>query len=246
MNLHLIIGLVVLLVLFAVGILLVIRFYLFRNVTDVTSRLNKLSEDHSRKEEAAKQTLAEAEQKASAMLARAEEDVSDMKIKGGKEIQMEREQVIKAARLQSDHIVQQANKTRDFLLAELDEKVRDAAVTKACELLQQVIPDNLRRGVHTLQVRHMISGGLQGLSAVNFAAGTGDLRITSAYNLAEDERDNLHNELRARVGMSVQISEETDSDLIAGLVITVGGLVIDGSLKYSIQEAAKNVGHTTT
>ncbi len=246
MDTQLVIGLVVLLVLFAVGILLVIRFYLFRNVTDVTSRLDKLSEDHSRKEEAARQTLAEAEQKASAMLARAEKDVSDMKIKGEKEIQIEREQVIKAARLQSDHIVQQANKTRDFLLAELDEKVREAAIVQACELVQQVIPDNLRRGVHVLQVRHMLGGGLQGLAAANFPAGPGDVHITSAYDLAEDERDNLHNELRTRVGMGAQISDETDPSLIAGLVITVGGLVIDGSLKHSIQEAAKNAGHTTT
>jgi F0F1-type ATP synthase delta subunit len=47
--------------------------------------------------------------------------------------------------------------------------------------------------------------------------------------------------LRKRVGDDIEIKEETDSGLIAGFSIALGGVVVDGSLEHKIQEAAKNV-----
>ena len=67
-----------------------------------------------------------------------------------------------------------------------------------------------------------------------YLVGTDFLMLEMVGNMLKEE-------LSKRIGDGVQIREETDPGLIAGAVVGVGDLVVDGSLKYSLEEAARNV-----
>ena len=172
----LVLSLIVVLLLFSVGIFVAVRYYLFQNVTRATSHLDKLSENYTRKEEEANRQLDEARERSAQILAEAGEEAEEIKTGASEEAQEEKDKVLKEARLQSEQIVQQANKTRDFLMGEMDKKIQEAAVLEACDLIREVIPDEIRKETHSRRLKELLVAGLEGLESVNLSGADREVR----------------------------------------------------------------------
>ncbi len=223
-----------------VGIVLLIRHYLINNVTRVTSRLDRMGEDFTKKQEEAARHLQKARQDADQTLANAQQEAEKIKEKAAGQVEMEREELLKKARLQGEQIVDEATRTKEYLMSEMDKKIREGAIEIAAEMVPQILSDRVRLDAHAHRISELINGGLQGFEGVNVPAGT-EVRVTSAFQLTEEQRGGLLGTLHEKFGADAQIREETDSGLIAGAVVGVGDLVVDASLKYSIEEATRNV-----
>jgi len=72
--------------------------------------------------------------------------------------------------------------------------------------------------------------------------GTLDVHVTSAYVVSAAQEKELADALRAKLGREVRITSEKDPDLIAGVVIRAGDLVIDGSYKGQLENLATDLG----
>ena len=126
-------------------------------------------------------------------------------------------------------------------MREIDNKIQEAAARKAGELIREVIPDEIRKETHSHRLKDLIAVGLEGLKNMNLPDTISEVSVVSAYDLTDEERYVLGRELRKRIKDDIEIKEETDPGLIAGFSITIEDVVVDGSLRYSVQEAAKNV-----
>jgi len=71
---------------------------------------------------------------------------------------------------------------------------------------------------------------------LNAARGLSTARVVSAIELTEDEKRQLQQRLAARSGHDVQLECSVDEKLLGGLVVTLDGKVIDGSLKHRLKE----------
>lgn len=65
-----------------------------------------------------------------------------------------------------------------------------------------------------------------------------DVSITSAFPLTEAQLTVLENKVETRLGRRVKLNTRIDSDLIGGVIIKVGDLVIDGSLRARLAKLA--------
>ena len=63
--------------------------------------------------------------------------------------------------------------------------------------------------------------------------------MVSALPLTKEQSAMLRARLKERLGREAAVTEETDDRLVAGLVLTVGSLVFDGSLASRIQDAMR-------
>ncbi len=69
--------------------------------------------------------------------------------------------------------------------------------------------------------------------------------VTSARPLTDAQSKKLAETLRARIGKDVKINAAVDEDLIGGLVVKVGSVMIDSSIRArlaALQNAMKEVG----
>lgn len=60
-------------------------------------------------------------------------------------------------------------------------------------------------------------------------------KVASAVPLTEEERERLQTALRRRVGRHIRLEQTVDPDLLGGLVVRVGDLVLDGSLRMRLE-----------
>ena len=66
-----------------------------------------------------------------------------------------------------------------------------------------------------------------------------DVEIISAFDVAEDTKQQLTQALKAKLNKDVRVTTSVDESLIGGAVIRVGDLVIDGSVRGKLAKLAE-------
>lgn len=237
----LIVSLILLQVLIFVGLIFMLKRMLTQNVVLATRHLDELNQDYTKKEAEASRQLEEAKQKAQDIVAKATEEAENLKGRIIKESNNEGDGIVKEARAKSDEIVQQADKARLRLLSEIDQKIASEAIDRACELIQHALPEQFKRDAHSQWVEELIANGFTNLERLRIPSDIREIKIVSAFKLNEIQHKALSKKLKDVLGHEVALKEEIDSKIVAGVVINIGSLVLDGSLKNKVQEHAKHV-----
>jgi len=229
-------------IIFAV-LIVVFRRILNSNVMSATKHLDDLSREYDKKDKEITRRLEEAKKKSEEIIAKARIESEKQKERIVKDAQLEMDRMLKQARTQSEEIIQQADKSRNRLIAEINERIAKEAINKACELIQSTLPLELKQGVHTQWTEELISQSFDQLKNLQIPRDVQDVRVITAFPLSETQRKNLGRNLKQLLNREVKIQEETDTTIVAGIIVMVGSLVLDGSLKNKIQEQAKLIEH---
>ena len=56
--------------------------------------------------------------------------------------------------------------------------------------------------------------------------------------LPDDLRERIVERIEEKTGHTVDLTESVDPDIVGGLVLRVGGVVVDGSVRHRIDELA--------
>lgn len=222
-----------------IGLVIFLRNVLTKNVTRATSHLEKLTQDNLKKQEEINRALEKTKRDYNETIARAQQEANAIKEKATKEIEQLKEKTMEEARLESEEIIQKAERTKGLLIKEFEQKIEARAVERACELIQQVIPQNLQKQTHRHRVKELCQNRLEELERKYLVGEIKEVQIKSAFSLAPEERQTIKEILQKKIGTEFNLIEEVDPSLIAGLIINVGSLVIDGSIRFKIKEAAK-------
>ena len=79
------------------------------------------------------------------------------------------------------------------------------------------------------------------LNLVSSSKGELKARLISSKELSKDEREKIKAELSKDFKSQLNIDYEYDPDLIAGLIIQVGSVMIDTSIKTKLKKLEKNM-----
>ncbi|MDD5466082.1 MAG: F0F1 ATP synthase subunit delta [Candidatus Omnitrophica bacterium] len=221
------------------GLIFLLRRVLTKNVTDATKHLEELSHDYSQKEQKLNQQLEEAKEKSQNIIRDAQQEAERLRTQNIKDLESQRDLILNQARSQSDTIIQQADKSRQALISELETRIEKEAINKACELMQVTLPEKFRQEVHLYWVKELLEDGFSQLKHLQFPSDISEVKITSAFSLTDEQRKSLSRKINDVLGYDAQLKEETESRVVAGLIISIGSLVLDGSLKNKIEEQAK-------
>ena len=226
--------------LFAFGILVIwLRQLLSRNLMDAASRLQGLNAEYSRRHEELKQHLGEAEQQYKDQMTRAKTEAERIVAQAKQEAESSHARRLGEARVESERIVQQAMESRDALRQELFLEMDARTIEHASKLVQEVLVGQLRREIQSYWLDELIQKGLDQLDSVKAGHEVSEARVVSVFPLNDQQRRALQDQLKQRVGREVAIHEETDEGLVVGLTITLGNLVLDGSLASKLRDAVR-------
>lgn len=237
----LIISLVLSQIVIFVGLIYFFKRILSKNVISATKHLEELSLEYSRKEKEVDRQLEEARHKSEELLSKAREEAEAEKARIIKAAEEEKDRALKSARSESEKIIQQADRSRELLISEIEEKIAKGAVDKACELIQNTVPEKFKQDVHSHWVKELIEDGFNRLESLQVPEDIQEVRVISAFSLSGDEGKNLSKKLKELFGREIRLKEEVDSKIVVGIIVAIGSLVLDGSLRNRIKEQAANI-----
>jgi F0F1-type ATP synthase delta subunit len=237
----LIVSLVLLQIVIFGGLIFILRKVLNQNVILATKHLDELNQDYSKKEQDIQKRLEDLKQKTNEILSKAQAEAQRFKETTIKQAETERDDILSKARAKGEDMMKQADKARQILISEIDERIAKEAVNKACELTQYVLPEEFKQIVHTHWLNELIKNGFDQLEKLSVAEDIHEINVKSAFDLNEEQRRLLSKNIKAVLSRDITLKETTDPNMVAGVIISIGSLVLDGSFKNKIQEQAKKL-----
>jgi len=221
------------------ALVMFLRQILTRNVSSATAHLEEMGSEYAKKEEEVNKQLEDAKKQSQDIILNAQKEAREQKEQILKEASEEKEKVLGAAHEKANEIMQQAERSRGALIAEIEKKIQGKGIDKAGEILSQVLPEHVRKDIHQRWLDDLLNSGFEQLDRLHIPKGAQEIKIVSAFELTAKQRDAFLILMKEKLGEHIDLSEETDSDIIAGMVVHIGSLVFDGSLKFRIQEVAR-------
>lgn len=233
-----ILSLTLLLVIIFTSMIFFLRNILNRNIGAATAHLEQLSSEYAKKEEETRKQYEDAKRQAQEILANAQKDAEQQKQRILKEAQEEKEKILNEAYQKADEIIQQADRSRQALLDEMNQKIVEKALNRAAELIQEVLPERLRERIHRHWLDELISSSssFEQLDRLHLPEGILEARAISAFALTLEQHKALKAKVEEKLGRQINLKEEVDAGIIAGLIVNIGSLVLDGSLRFKIQQ----------
>jgi len=222
------------------GVLIfVFRRIMTQNVVVATKHLDELSQDYAAKEQEVNRQMEEANTKAQEIISSAQTEAEKIKTETLKQADEERERLIREARTQAAEMIEQAEKSRNQLISEIEERIAREAINRAGDLIYDTIPEEFRRLVHGQWVEDLIENSFRQSERLRLPEKLAEVKVVSAFALSEEQRKKLSRQLKEAFGSEISVKEEVDPKIVAGLLINIGSLVLDGSLKNKIREKAR-------
>jgi len=215
-----------------------LRNTLNRNVISATSHLEQLTAEYAKKEAEIKKLYDDAKRQAQEILESTKKDAEKQKDELLKSTQAEKDKILSNAHQDAEEIIQQAERSRQALLAEINQRIDEKAIQRASQLIAGSLPEDVRQEIHERWLDGLMSSSFAQLDRLHIPEGINEAKVITAFALTPPQREALQAKIKEKVGGQISFKEEVDPNIIAGLVVNMGSLVFDGSLRLKIQEVA--------
>ena len=228
-----------------IALVLLLRALFYRNLKISLDRLNDLHEQNIVKEDQLKEELERARAERLAEVERGKVEAKEIIENAKKEAESLKIRAADESKAESQdltlHAQQEAEKFKQDILAGLGKQ----ALTLSLQMIQYTLTSAGKENLQQQLIDEIINE-IRALSKDKFTVITDKVKVASAFALNEAERQNLKNTLSEKLNLHVVLEERVEPDLVAGLIIEIGALIIDGTLKNSLSRALVYLKHDRT
>jgi uncharacterized membrane-anchored protein YhcB (DUF1043 family) len=239
MDASLLIPMIAGIVVFGIVMIMIITKTVKTQLVGQTSQLDEQQSALDQKDAEITKKFDELKRQSQEIIANAQKEAAANKEAQEKLIQQEKAKVLAEAHHQADEVIKQADNARLALMADMNKKIDERAVAKAVDLLSSSIPENIRKDIHHAWFEGLLSSSYEQLDRLKIPEGSNQVMVISAFALSDDQRKRLQDKLQEKLSVNITLSEQVDAAMIAGLVVSIGSLFMDGSLKFKIEEVAR-------
>ena len=213
-----------------------------------TLRLKQLNEQNRENAKKIENKKIDAQKHYEKRMADAEKEMIALKDKMTQEVQQSADEIIAQAKQEKDQIIQQAANTREKMREEIEAKMQTKSLVLSCKIIQDILSHRNQQNMHEGFVEEVLEElegidqeALTSLKELPANMTERPCHIATPYPLTDAHRKTIKKSLTSKIGHTVTLEEEIDANLIAGIVIKLDNLIIDGSLMTKFNESLKNV-----
>jgi F0F1-type ATP synthase delta subunit len=217
-----------------------IRIVLVGQAKRATTRVKQVEDEVRKKEEAIKREIEEHEKDFTAQKAEAERQLQDHREEAKREAARVKEQSIAEAKKESQKIIEQAHKNEQKIRDQIARQMEEKAVEYGGRVFKLVFSDLITGELNKQFIGELIDA-LNEIEKGSITVDSTEAEVITSHELAPEQRERLEGVLRDRFNDSATIKESTDAALLGGLILKMGSLEIDGSLRNRYKEAVNEV-----
>ena len=223
------------------AIVFALRRLLYAESAKEARRLKELKDEAFLKQRELDERIREAGEVYTQRVRQANEEISRLKVKAEAELEERSARIIDEAEREADRIMKAAFNAKEKMCEEIAEGMKRKAPELAVRIFERLLSENVRVAVHRELVKEMVETLPE--IEVQFNSGVEDAEVCCAYPLLPEEVSALEEALCSRLGRRLRLVVKEDSQLVAGVVLRIGSLEIDGDLSSrlaKIEEEMRN------
>ena len=211
-----------------------LRQFLYKQNSQALARLQQLYQENLKREEDLKNAQEAADKELKAKIAQHNEEIRKLKAAGEEDVQKMHEEVLANAKGEADKIVAEAEGKRERIKASLVSEMEEKALVLAFDIIGHIFTDQVAQGIHHQLTNEFIEE-IKNSDGERMQLNVETAEIAAPYPLTQVQEENLKNILSAKVGRPVSIKGTIDQEIVAGMVVRLENLVLDGSLKNKLK-----------
>ncbi len=223
-----------------IGLVLVLRKIMYSASFEETKRLQQLSLENSKRAQELAAKIEGAEKQYQEKLEMAEMEIKRLKVEAKAENEKLKEETLIRARQEAERIVKQALNTKEKVREELEAGLQQKSVDQSVALIQEVLGSKNMILLHDGFVKSALEE-IAKVDAANLNVTTDKGELIIAGRISEEDKQKLTALVREKAGKDISLEESLNKSLLAGIVIKLGSLVLDGSLSGKIRESAERL-----
>ena len=223
-----------------VAVIFLIKRLLLNDTMKAVKKINEVEAEVRKKEEVVRREIADHEKEYAARRAKAEEDMRNQKEQAEKEIMAFKEKIIGEAKEEAKHTVEKAKSNEEKFRQQLRREMEDKSVKYAGEIFRMVFSDTLTDALNQKFIEELLSE-LEDVDTSSVTVEEGEGTFTVSRPLAPEQKAHLEQVIASKFGVTSGVVEAVDPDVLAGLVLKLGSLEIDGTLRSRCDEAAEEI-----
>jgi len=217
-----------------IAIIFLLRFLFSRHLKVALDRLNTLHEENLAKEEELNEELKRAKEESQAEIEKGKEEAEVIIEDSKKEATRIRLTLEEEAKAQAAKIVAMGKVDAEKMKESVSKDIQGQSVELASRMISELLIEADKVALQ-YQFANEIIAEIARLPKEQFNVQAKDIKVTSSYPLLDRQRDELQKVLGEKLEGAFKIKEQIDPKLIGGLILDIGGMVIDGTLKNKLQ-----------
>ena len=218
-----------------VGLIFVLRMLFYQHLNSALKRLKALHEGNLIKETQLKEELERAKKERLSEVEKGRQEAGAIIETAKKEAEAIRARLQEQTEEQTGAMLRQGKEAIEKLKAELLSEIEERALTLCHQMIQYVFTQVGKEGLQHQFIEELLEE-LEHIENGRLPRGVDRVKVTSCFPLTEQERKRLTQILSDKIGSLVILEEQSSPVLITGLVVEVGSLVIDGSLRNRLKK----------
>jgi len=221
-------------------LIIVIKRLLMNDTMQAVKRIQAVEAEVRKKEESIRQEIKEHEKAFAKQKIEAEEILQKHKTQTEKELTRTREQMLTEAKQEADRVMEQARKGEQKLRQKIENEMEQKAVGYGGEIFKLVFGNRVDAELNKQFIEELLDalGDIDG-GSITIDSSEGEVMTSQAMDA--DQKRRLEELLGSTFGTTIKLSERIDPGLLSGLILKLGSLEIDGSLRNRFQEAVGEI-----
>ena len=201
-------------------------------------RMRRLSEQNAQKLQELNDKMIEAEKMYKDRIDAAEKDANRIRSEAKEEAGKQNEELLSKARSDAERMVQQALNSKEKIKEELELGLRQRALEQSFVLIRNVLNSRHMLLLHQLFIQDVITD-MRDIDVSRFKVAVDHGVLIMAHDVEPALREEIAEVLSVKIGRTILLESSIDDSLIAGIVVKLGNIVIDGSLQGRLKESCE-------
>jgi len=217
-----------------------IRMIIVGHAKTATKRVQLVEGEVRKKEEDIKREISAHEKDFNEKKAEADRQLQAQRDEAKREAARLKEQSIAEAKKESHKIIEQAHKNEQKIRDQIARQMEEKTVEYGGQIFKLVFSDLMTSGLNEQFIGELIDA-LDEIEKGSIVVDSPEATIITSHPMEDAQKQRLENVLRDKFNKDAVLTETIDETLLGGLVLKMGSLEIDGSLKNRYQEAVEEV-----
>jgi len=213
----------------------VLKRLLYTETTKEAIRLRALKAENAVKQKELNEKISLAETAYKDKLTKAEEEAQGIATLAEEKTQEMRKKILDEAKEEAERIVRIAFNKKEKIREEVTVEMQKKLPKMASRIFKEALMPEAKKVIHEDLIKEL-TVHIEKIEKSKFSVKVKKGELISAYPLEGSQRTKLTSGVSLKVGHKIDFEETEDKKLIAGALIRLGTLVIDGSLENRLRQ----------
>lgn len=235
-TLQLILVQVVIFVLIVIGL----RKLLYSKASVEIKRAQLMVDENNKKVEALRGQIEEARTEYKRTIAQAKEDAKKLMAEAQKEAEELRAKHLQETRREADKMLKAAQAKRESMERELHSMAARKSIHFSKAIIHQAFTAGCLGATHNVMIEE-ISQQIVNIDLGQMREDIKEVEIVTVFPLEKGIKEMLRQKLSGKLNKEIELTEKIDDSVVAGILIKLGNLILDGSLANKLRIATEQL-----